>query len=852
MQRAAPDDFKELIDDAGNRILDEKGIEEEIVKFYKSLYENYDKASLRINEHDHFFDEITPVSAQVRDEVSKAITIEELYDVMKSCKNSAPGPDGIPYSIWTGLWSIAGKVLMEAWKYTLENNVLPPSHRVSFLKLIPKAGKDLKLLTNWRPISLSNCDHKAFTKVYANRLSKHVKERICENQTAYLRGRLINDNIRALRASINVVNNETDLDAVLVSLDAKKAFDSVEHSYIETCLGKFGFSTFIPIFRILYSDLRSDIIVNGKVVKGYNILRGVKQGDALSCVLFIMCVEPLLRNIEKNVVIEPIISTSLAAPLPKVYAYADDVNCFIRNNGASLQGIFNEYDRLSRLSGLQLNAEKTELMRLISPNVRRLIQPYRINYAGMQHDIESKDEIKINGLYFRQDEGQMRSRNVEAVAEKIDKQLKSWSKRNLSILGKILIVKTFGISQMIFLMQSLNVNETDYKKWNALLYKFVWNRHYLAAKAPERIKRDITNKSIKLGGLGMLDIRALDEGLKLRALGRLKGSQHPFLKLLGGKLDESDFFFPKFELKLESVLSEGVQLLRNDRQKLWGKESVESNGGYLAALKQIKLTNAVSATGKNSLAYFALRLRGKSKLSELNVAELTSIRRFVPTNLAETIDRVAPLLRLVLPIFPNDSIMYYNGSTFVNLAGLSSKGIREVRQENVPICLMKIGLVLTPNEALNLFNTVNKLTCTRSKDILLRLIHGELYSKDRLYRYQLTDTPECPRCNLRETLVHKFIECDYVKEIWRRTLQLTNKLRINNGNETLLEKIMSSSEPNLGILTVHAEVLSRIRSLDPEANVLTLPIIIAKNAIARVRRRERNQVIKGALENLLQ
>ena len=148
-----------------------------------------------------------------------------------------------------------------------------------------------------------------------------MKERICENQTAYLRGRLINDNIRALRASINVVNNETDLDAVLVSLDAKKAFDSVEHSYIETCLGKFGFSTFIPIFRILYSDLRSDIIVNGKVVKGYNILRGVKQGDALSCVLFIMCVEPLLRNIEKNVVIEPIISTSLAAPLPKVYAF---------------------------------------------------------------------------------------------------------------------------------------------------------------------------------------------------------------------------------------------------------------------------------------------------------------------------------------------------------------------------------------------------------------------------------------------------------------------------------------------------------------------------------------------------
>ena len=294
------------------------------------------------------------------------------------------------------------------------------------------------------------------------------------------------------------------------------------------------------------------------------------------------------------------------------------MNCFIKNNDSTLQGVFDEYNKLSRLSGLQLNAEKTELMRLSSPNVRNLNQRFRINYGGRQHDIDPKEEIKINGLYFRQDEDQMRSRNVESVVEKIDKQLQMWSRRNLSILGKILIVKTFGIAQVIYLMQSMNLNDPDFKKLNALLYKFIWNKHYLAAKAPERIKREITNRSIKLGGLGMLDIRALDEGLKLRALGRLKGSQHPMLKLLGGKLNESDFFFPRIELNIESVLTEGIKLLRSDRQKLWGKESVETNRSYLAALKQIKLTNAVSAVGKNSLAYFALRLRGKSKLSELN------------------------------------------------------------------------------------------------------------------------------------------------------------------------------------------------------------------------------------------
>ena len=180
-------------------------------------------------------------------------------------------------------------------------------------------------------------------------------------------------------------------------------------------------------------------------MKGYRILRGVKQGDALSCILFIMCVEPLLRNIEKNDNIEPVFSNELNASLPKSYAFADDVNCFVKNDMRSLQGIFDEYDRLSKLSGLKLNAEKTELLHLISTNRRKPNQPlFSFSYGGERHDIAPKAEVKINGVLFHQEESRMRTRNVEEIAEKIDKKMKMWSKRNLSILGKILVVKTFG------------------------------------------------------------------------------------------------------------------------------------------------------------------------------------------------------------------------------------------------------------------------------------------------------------------------------------------------------------------------------------------------------------------------
>ena len=71
--------------------------------------------------------------------------------------------------------------------------------------------------------------------------------------------------------------------------------------------------------------------------------------------------DPLLRNIEHNPEISAINSNLLAKDLPKVYAYADDVNGVIKNKAESLKAVFKEYARLTKVSGLELNAEKTEL-----------------------------------------------------------------------------------------------------------------------------------------------------------------------------------------------------------------------------------------------------------------------------------------------------------------------------------------------------------------------------------------------------------------------------------------------------------------------------------------------------------
>ena len=397
----------------------------------------------------------------------------------------------------------------------------------------------------------------------------------------------------------------------------------------------------------------------------------------------------------------------------------------------------------------------------------------------------------------------------------------------------------------------MNLSNADLKKLKHILYKFIWNRHYLAAKAPERIKREITNKPILEGGLGMLAIEDLDASLKLRALGRLKGTKHPMLKLFRDMLDVEDFFFPEDKSKLDSVLERAVHLLRKNRQDSWKDNEFNREKHYVDCIKSIKLCKIVSPVGRNSLAYFAIRRTGATRVAEQNLMKLESIKLFINRDLYRVIKE---MITIVLPILPLGDVNYSivaKGKLF-DLTKLSSKKIRTELRELDPVTIFKIGAILTPSEALSLAAQINKLTSIKHKDILLRLLHGELYSKEKLSRFGLIDNASCPRCGEVETLNHKYIECEYVKAIWSKCLQRTNELRTAvNPTENDLEKVLCCLEPNKTVLTVHSEVIMRIRALKENVDHLLLPKIFVKNAITSVSKKEQNQEIKNQLLHLI-
>ena len=251
LNRSNPDKFTKIVKDSGEAVTNNLDIESEITNYYSKLYETFDTEIIQQNDEE-FFNHIESVPGASEEDICGDITSEDLRRTLHSCSDSAPGPDGIPYSILGLLWPTYGPLLAKAWQHSLATQTLAPSHKLSYLKLIPKAGKNLDKLTNWRPITLSNCDHKLITKTYAARMCEKVAPVLKERQTAYLKGRLINDNLRALIATIELSNVEEATNGLIVALDAKKAFDSVSHSYLELVLVKFGLSSFIPIFKTLY------------------------------------------------------------------------------------------------------------------------------------------------------------------------------------------------------------------------------------------------------------------------------------------------------------------------------------------------------------------------------------------------------------------------------------------------------------------------------------------------------------------------------------------------------------------------------------------------------------------------
>ena len=264
-------------------------------------------------------------------------------------KNKSPGSDGITTEFYKLYWNDIKTYLINSFNYSLLYGNLTDFQKQGIITLIPKSLKELCFLENWRPISLLNVDYKIATKAIANRMKLILPSIISHQQTGFIKGRYIGENIRLLFDVLEYIN-EQELSSLLFFSDFEKAFDSVDHSFMIKCLKHFNFGdTFIKWINLFYNNSTSCTINNGHLSQYFSIERGVRQGCPLSPYLFIVCIELLSHEISHNVNIKGI---QYKEHEIKNTLFADDATFITDGSEKSFTTLIDVLDNYSHISGL--------------------------------------------------------------------------------------------------------------------------------------------------------------------------------------------------------------------------------------------------------------------------------------------------------------------------------------------------------------------------------------------------------------------------------------------------------------------------------------------------------------------
>lgn len=116
---------------------------------------------------------------------------------------------------------------------------MPASWKEAKLTLILKRGKDHMHPESYHPISLLNMDYKILTTILADRLNRVIGNYVVDDQTGFIRGRYLKENIRR---EMNIVDmaQRNKKSRVLLFWDAEKAFDITEWIYLNHMINRFG------------------------------------------------------------------------------------------------------------------------------------------------------------------------------------------------------------------------------------------------------------------------------------------------------------------------------------------------------------------------------------------------------------------------------------------------------------------------------------------------------------------------------------------------------------------------------------------------------------------------------------
>ncbi|KAJ4791253.1 RNA-directed DNA polymerase (Reverse transcriptase) [Rhynchospora pubera] len=332
--------------------------------------------------------------------------------------------------------------------------------------LIPKCD-DPKLVTDFRPISVCNLIYKVISKLLTTRLRTVIDRLVGTNQSAFVPGRLISDNVMLLREIMHsFVSNSFRKQAFAFKCDLSKAFDRMEWHFVIRVLQLYGFPPiFIAWIKGCITSASFAILINGAADGFITPSRGLRQGCALSPYLFILCMDVLNRMLQFKQQNGLISGLSIARGAPPISSlmYADDlIICGI----ATPQEVSQLRTTLSdfcTMSGQLIGIDKSRIW--FSKRTSSDLRNYCMNsFQAVQGG--------NNQVYLGVPILTSSCSHYNYLLDKIDAKLSNWKARMLSQAAKLVLLKTVIEPMLLYSMGAGYIPDSILQKINLKMRAF--------------------------------------------------------------------------------------------------------------------------------------------------------------------------------------------------------------------------------------------------------------------------------------------------------------------------------------------------------------------------------------------
>ena len=144
---------------------------------------------------------------------------------------------------------------------------------------------------------------------------------------------------------------------MIISIDAEKAFDKIQHPFMIKTLQKMGIEgTYLNIVKAIYDKPTANIILNGEKLKASPLRSGTRQGCPLSPLLFNIVLEVLATAIREEKEIKGI---HIGKEEVKFSLFADDMILYIENPKDSIRKLLKLMSEFSKVARYKINTQKS-------------------------------------------------------------------------------------------------------------------------------------------------------------------------------------------------------------------------------------------------------------------------------------------------------------------------------------------------------------------------------------------------------------------------------------------------------------------------------------------------------------